>query len=303
MNRYIVSKGWEGFCDRLQCLSNCIDIALRYNRILFVDWSDRIWTHDDKNFYDYFDLSNLPYITSAEAIPPNLEVFPSFWKNGSGLTLDQWVYKLKDQLVFDANEGNHFESVWVHPGVGYRKFNFVQLAKHLRLNGEISDEIKKRTDFNSSGLPIVHLRGTDRNNNNEKTEENWLRLRSLAPIAAVLSDDASLIDRWITESPNSIVISKTPVTAINGGHKLGQTELTEIGLTKHEMNLDLISDFIIMARATDAFALNEDSLFFKMSRLFGKCGGAEKIFESCDHETQFQTFHKDYSFKLKNHKQ
>lgn len=300
MNRYVVSKGWEGFCDRLQCLSNCVDIALRYNRILLVDWSDRIWTHDSKNFYDYFELNDLPHVISIEEIPPNLEVYPLFWKNGIGLTIDDWIYQVKNRLVLDVSEGNHFENIWVHPGLGFRKFDFIQLAQHLRLSKEISDEIKSRINSNAQGLPIVHLRGTDRNNDINKTEENWLRLRSLAPVAAVLSDDASLVDRWMSESPDSIVISKTLVKATNGGHKLNKIELENLGLTKHEMNMQLIAEFIILAKAKDAYALNEESLFFKMSRFFGKCGGAEKIFQPCGDEKLLPTFQRGYNFRIKN---
>ena len=275
MNRYLISKGWEGFCDRLQCLSHCVSLALNYNRILCVDWEDRIWSHGEGGFYRYFDLVDLPYITSAEQIPRDLEVFPAFWRRGLGLPVDEWVHKLKDELVFDPQEGKHYEAVWVHPGVGFRAFDFDQLPKHLRLNAEAAGEIKPLLEKAPPNLPVVHLRGTDR----PLSEERWQAVRQAAPVACVISDDATLVRRWLDESSDSVVLSDTLVEGQTAGHKLDPQSLDKIGLDKHRMNIRLLADFILLAAAKDAHALNEESVFFKMARLFGACGGVPALFQ------------------------
>lgn len=276
MNRYLVSKGWEGFCDRLQCLSNCINFSLTYNRILCVDWSDRIWTQGDESFYTYFCLVDLPYVESIHQIPRGLDTYPEFWKNGLGLTTDEWIHKLKDNLALNVEEGKHFEPIWVHPGVGFRRYDFNQLPKHLRLTTQTATEIKPLLARVNSTLPVVHLRGTDR----AFTEERWQHLRQQAPVANVLSDDARLTARWMSESPESIVLSDTMTEAKQGGHKLKADEIAKLGYTKHQMNIRLITDFLTIASAKEVFALNEESLFFKMSRLFGACHGVEAILQT-----------------------
>lgn len=273
-NRYLISKGWEGFCDRLQCLSHCVTWSLRYNRILYVDWRDRIWTHDKSDFYRYFSLVDLPYITSAESISANLDIFPSFWKGGAGLIADEWVYRLKDQLTFDPQEGRHFEPIWVHAGIGFRAYDFTILPRHLRFSDEVRSALKPLINQDDSSLPIVHLRGTDR----EVDESRWEALRHDAPVARVISDDAMLAQRWMAESPDSILLSNTLVGGKVAGHKLPARELKTKGWDKHAMNIRLLADFVLLAEADEAFALNDKSVFFTMARLFGKCGGVDALF-------------------------
>jgi hypothetical protein len=101
-------------------------------------------------------------------------------------------------------------------------------------------------------LPLVHLRGTDR----EFKEYHWEALREKAPVAAVISDDATLVERWMNESPDSKLLSK-PVKGYT--HKM----LT----SKHKSNIALLTDFIALAQAPEAYALNQESLFFKMARI------------------------------------
>jgi hypothetical protein len=295
MNRYLISKGWEGFADRLQSLSNCIDIALHYNRILFVDWGDRIWTHDERNFYSYFDLLGVPYVDSSQQIPLELDCYPKFWKRGFGMPCDEWIYNIKNHLSFDATQRNHHEPVWVHPGIGARYFDFGRLPKQLRFKPEIAAEILKLIKKVPQDLPVVHLRGTDR----AVPEDRWENLRKAAPVAVVVSDDTALVERWLTESPDSIVVSDTmapPGEAKIGTHKAPPTTLKSRGLDKHQLNLRLLADFIIMARASEAHAINEQSLFFTMSRFFGKCGGVEPIFRPATEAQTFSAYTDGYEF-------
>jgi predicted SAM-dependent methyltransferase len=293
MNRYLISKGWEGFCDRLQCLSHSINLALHYNRILYVDWEDRIWSHDGSGFYRYFDLVDLPYVTSSDQIPGHLKVFPPFWRRGLSFTPDEWLHKLKDELVFDPQIGKHFEPVWVHPGVGFRAYDFGQLITHIRFTAETAAEVNALVDKAPDNLPLVHLRGTDR----AVSEERWAALMAEVPIACVISDDALLARRWCEESPDSVLLTDTLVEGTKAGHKLGTQELEQLGVSKHQMNIRLLSDFVVLALAKEAHALNEESLFFKMARLFGACKGVPALFKAAPSVVSMPTCYSGYSFE------
>ena len=219
-----------------------------------MDWNDTIW---GEGFYKYFHLVDLPFVTSDKDIKYST-TYPSFWKHKLMLPANAWVYDMKDALEFEPLKNLHYEDVWVHSGIGYREYDFNQLPKHLRLNDDIAKEIKSRLiDFD---LPVVHLRGTDR----EVSEDKWAEIKSAAPIAWVISDDKKLIDRWMVESPESKVFSST---------KEGVTHFTE-DVNKHEMNIKVLTDFFAIATADKAYALNDDSLFFSMARLLGLIGGA-----------------------------
>lgn len=274
--KYLVSKGWEGFADRLQCLSQCVDLALKYNRVLCVDWSDRIWTHDHRGFYDYFTFVDLPHVTSVQNIPARLDVFPRFWRGGPGLQTDEWLYKVKDDVACDFEHGIRPEPIWVHSGIGHRTYDFVRLPKHLRLTRQAVEEIQPLIERSPDDAPVVHLRGTDRGGDRDKLKE----LLSKAPKAAVISDDQTLVDEWMSASPDSVLLTDTTVTGDQAGHKMDHAALTSQGLSKHQMNIRLIADFIILARAPEAHAINEESLFFSMARLFGACNGVAQLFES-----------------------
>jgi hypothetical protein len=275
MNLYLISKGWEGFCDRLQCLSHCLNIAVQNHRVIYVDWEDRIWCHGSGGFFSYFDLVDICYVTSDLDIPRELPVFPPFWTRGLGLPADEWIHKVKDEVVFDLQSSAPDQPVWVHPGVGFRAYDFNLFPKHLRLNTEVAVEILPLLARAIDELPVVHLRGTDR----PMSEERWASLRASAPVASVISDDLSLAKRWMAESPQSVLLSDTLVAEKAAGHKLDAGTLGNYGLTKHAMNIRLLADFLILARAKTAYALNAESVFFSMARLFGACGGVEPLFQ------------------------
>lgn len=304
MNRYLICKGWEGFCDRLQCLSHTISLALRYRRILYVDWNDRIWSHGSGGFYRYFDLVDLPYVTAAEQMQPNLRVIPAFWAQGMKLPADDWVYRFKGKLIFDDKlnfdpmRTDFKGSAWVHSGVGFRAFNLPKLVRHLRLSAEAAVAIAPLLEAIPVDLPVVHLRGTDR----PVDQERWQVLRKAAPVACVVSDDVRLVQRWLEESPDSILLSDTLVTCQSGGHKLGPDEIAQHGFDKFRMNIRLLADFITLAAAKEAHALNEKSLFFKMARRFGGCGGVSSLLQRAPDPTILPTDKSGYSCQIRTPK-
>jgi hypothetical protein len=171
------------------------------------------------------------------------------------------MYDIKDQLTFDPSKTYNFEDVWVHCGIGYREYNMVKLAQHLRINSDITKLIYTEP---ITDLPVVHLRGTDRN----FSDSDWKRLREQAPVAMVLSDDTTLIERWMNDSPDSIVISNPK----------SNTTHFSIDVDKHEMNLALLKEFFIIASAKEAYPLNNDSLYFKMARMLGSCPDYNRMF-------------------------
>ena len=257
--KFIISKGFEGFCDRLQCLSECLTTSIKYNRVLIVDWNDRIWK---EGLYRYFWFEDLPEPSAVQGY-----VWPKWWEGALSKPAGDWIYKLRDELTFEVEKADPYAGVWVHPGMGLRTYNFGMLARHWRL----TDDCKEYVQGHLDGLPdwpVVHLRGTDRQFKEERFEE----LLGLVERAVVVSDDETLVKRWMEASPESVVATKRFVTNKIGGHRVNEDDLPD-GLTKHDLNLGLIADFMTIACAKQAYALNEESLFFKMPVLFGKCSG------------------------------
>ena len=57
----LVVKGWEGFADRLQALSHCMNYCIKYNAAICIDWRDYMWGQDNEDFSDYFEIVGIPY--------------------------------------------------------------------------------------------------------------------------------------------------------------------------------------------------------------------------------------------------
>lgn len=248
MKKWIVSKGYEGLADRLQSLSYCIDLAIKHNRDLYVDWNDSHWV---EGFYKYFKIRGF---TQTK---PRGSCYPEFWNDALGKPAGNWCYQAKDLIDFNLDNAVGDEQVWVHPSIGFRKWNFNTLADRLEIVADVGniEKVKK----------IVHLRGTDR-------PADMNRLKSLAkehPDAVVVSDDAKLVFEWMSINPDVRVITQNLFTGTQGGHTLKAKN-------KHELNLEAIRDFMIIANAQEAYGLNEESLFFKMARVYGACQKSPK---------------------------
>jgi len=246
-HKLIVSKGWEGFADRLQCLSYCIDMAVKYNRGLCVDWSDTLWT---EGFYRYFSIAGL------EESKPNIthSIYPEFWTNAVNKSNGDWIYRIKDYVGFDIAAADGDTQVWVHAGVGFRAWSMTTLAKRLKI--ECLAELGEIKVYPS----LVHLRGTDRPADLDKLQA----LAEQHPQAVVVSDDVTCVQKWLEINPQAQVLTETLSTDGRGLHQVGLH-----GWTRHQLNLRAISDFLTISRAEQAYALNEESLFFTMARIYG----------------------------------
>lgn len=238
-NGYLIAKGWAGFGDRLHCLSYTLDQALCYKRILWVDWSDRHWSHGGFGFQHYFDLIDVPYVNSLDQIPPALTVFPQFWQHKLSLPVDRWAFGFREALLFDPKQALPPQALWVHPGIGKRPSFLHQLFQHLRISAQVVDELKALMALAPRDLPLVHLRGTDRG----VSDEELARLQKSVPVACVVSDDAALVQRWCAASPESVVLTDVLTSGPVGTHSLDASALEQMGVDKHDTNLRLLADF------------------------------------------------------------
>lgn len=237
MQKHVISLGFEGFGDRLESLSYCLSIALKQNRILRVNWHDRMW---NDSFYRYFALVDVPYDKGVEF--EGRSVFPAVWSALGDRHAEDWVYDLNHEKLEDRTE-----DIIVHPGVGYRQYNFPQLAQHLRVI--VSTPFERHES-------VVHLRGTDRHGQSVDLKE----LSESAGPSAVVSDDPRLVDEWMKLSPDSVVLSSGRAD-LRPFHALADDPF--------ERNRRVIGDWLTIALAQKAYTNNDKSLFFQTARFLG----------------------------------
>jgi len=261
--KFVLAKGFLGFGDRLQALSYSLEIAKRYNRNLYVDWLDDDW---GKSFYDYFYLDGFPPIL------PTGSAYPEVWTDDLHRPAGKWIVQhAKGKPIFELNieglanaTGN--EDVWVHPSIGYRSTHFPTLVRTLKIT--CMDKIKPMMAPEGT-QKVVHLRGTDR----KVDETRLLKLMDDHPEAVIISDDAVLVDRWKERHPHALVLSDTLVRETStGSHNMEFNLLAQkYNFTKRQLHYRTIADFLTLAYAPEAHALNTDSRYFMMARLWGRC--------------------------------
>lgn len=241
MEKYVISNGYEGLGDRLQCLSYCLDFALKHNRILKVNWNDKVWGH---RFYSYFHLVDVPY-TDEKISLTGKSVWPPIWEALGDKSSDDWVYDIKEEKLSPSTY-----DVIVHSGIGFRVWNMPLLSRHLRVSFEIASKVKKHD-------VVVHLRGTDRYNEGASLFD----LYGESGDAHVITDDARLAQQWAEISPESTI----SCVGIEGHRPVHKTNPENF----YDRNSKAIVDFMTIALANEAYSNNPESLFFKMARSLG----------------------------------
>jgi hypothetical protein len=197
IGQIMIVKGWEGFADRLQVLSHCMEYCKKTGATLCVDWRDYMWSHDPKyDFNYYFEIVGIQTITIEEAIdhihslgpsvpgpsgtpsdPPSettsssdpkkeAKIFPPVW---TPATLAQEPCELfhfpeyENTVEIRVAQLYSQYDVIVHNGKGNRTYHSSNLLTNLRFKIDVCDHIKPRlSSLFQTPYSAIHLRGTDR---------------------------------------------------------------------------------------------------------------------------------------------
>jgi hypothetical protein len=135
---------------------------------------------------------------------------------------------------------------------------------------------------------VVHLRGTDRLK--EKTIGESLGL-AVAEYEAqtridhirtyVITDMKEMFELWAYMYPHTKMVYQTrPIGSMSktehGTHMMSKEELAKFALTKHELNVNAITDFFILSFASKTVGNCSESLFTNLAK-FVKQSGTDKL--------------------------
>jgi hypothetical protein len=102
----------------------------------------------------------------------------------------------------------------------------------------------------------------------------------------IVSDMKTMVDRWIAQHPTSIhtnpenCISKIDMGTekCSGSHMLPKEVYEFYGVSKREMNIDTLTDFVVLAMADWCVGnMETESCFTKMSRFIYNNSGSEGV--------------------------
>jgi len=307
-NQIVLMKGNQGFADRLQVLSHCLHYCILNNASICIDWRDELWGQEKLDFNDYFEVLDINIISVGEVVER--------LKNGSSVFPQAWTIKdiedppnpttrfNKYNYTFENNYKKLKEDIIVINCDGLRTYHIDNLVSNIRLRPNISDIIIRRIGKLRLPYTIIHLRGTDRLNKKTIAEsiepaiEKYNKLPKYAKNRLyVLSDMKEMITLWREKFPETNVIFedytiyKIPDDEISNGmqgiHQLDEDILSYYSIDKHQINIDTITDFVIMCYSKWIIGNNEDSVFTKLSRFISKTGkrGISKWLDGYEPET------------------
>ena len=267
--KVLIVKGWHGFGDRLESLQMCIHYALEKKRMIYVDWTDNIWSHGKESFYTYFQLVNIPVLKSLDEIPETATVFPPAWKGNlsTPLSTEFMSTNVLDTQVYDYKD--YSEDVVVFSSIGYRRLykEYSFMGNCLRvIHPRIIGKVRNRQLIYSLTDKLgIHLRGTDRASTSEyklhRIRQLSVRLVSIGALNGrkmiAVSDDPEYIKFWNTR------FSDTPVLTERGhlGGKQGAHLQSDIPISKDDLNVDMLVDFFTLASCQSIISTSPDSRF------------------------------------------
>ena len=96
----------------------------------------------------------------------------------------------------------------------------------------------------------------------------------------IISDSPTYIRKWLELFPNSkMAIQNPPVLQLpdagKGTHLIGSDDLAALGIKKHDLNINLLTDFMLYGFSNINVGFSE-SAFVIMGRLFSKSGVPKK---------------------------
>jgi hypothetical protein len=158
-------------------------------------------------------------------------------------------------------------------------------VSNLRLKRDIADIIIGRLQNLQLPFTAVHLRGTDRLKESEFIASAIQKYNELPEYAKlrtyVFSDMAEMIQAWKEEYQSTKVLF---VTRFQFAFILNY-----YNVEKHSINIDTLTDFIVLCFAKWTVGNNDSSVFTKMGKFISKAGphGISKWLHGFKPETSF----------------
>ena len=186
-SKFLLFKGYCGFCDRLQCLLEIFKYCEITKRILVIDWNDIEWALDEKGFDYYFYLENIDYMILEDfkkiydiynKNKIKLSIYPTIWGKNlfEKISLDN-IYNTEFDLSQTNNciindiingKNDYHQNIIVYNSCFVRKFNYDNLfEKYFRIQNFILEKIYKHYFYiniisKNIDYICIHLRGGDK---------------------------------------------------------------------------------------------------------------------------------------------
>ena len=289
----IVIKGWEGFADRLQVLSHCLHYCLKNNADICIDWRDSMWGQEILDFSDYFEIVGINVVNIDNVIKrinEGASIIPSVF------TIEDILCSPNPTIHFNAytyiidNQYNKIkEDIIIVNCKGLRTWHIDNILNNIRFKQDVANKIINRISNLKIPFTAVHLRGTDRLNNTTLLEsinpaiEKYEKMHGyMKKNVYVFSDMKEMLELWKNYCPDTNILytnyemhkipKEVSMSENKGTHQLDSVILDYYSVSKHEMNLDTLTDFIALCFSHWIIGNNNESVFTNMCKFISSYG-------------------------------
>jgi hypothetical protein len=285
----VVMKGWEGFADRLQVLSHCLNYCIVHKAAICIDWRDEMWGQKTLDFSDYFEIIGIPVVTLSDVITlvkKGASVYPTSWNLETIESVPNETTHFEQYKLTFNNDYKRIQSqILINNTKAYRVWHLDNLISNIRIKKSVADVIISRLKNLERPYTVIHLRGTDRLSDlsledsiNHAVEKINLQPDHALKRMYVISDMKSMIDLWKIKFPqtkkvyNDSEIHKLP-NEKNATHHLSKEMLEFYNIKKHNMNIDTITDFLTICFTNWSVGNSKESTFTALGKFMNQ-GGA-----------------------------
>lgn len=285
----LMMKGTEGLADRLTFLAHCIHYCRATNTALCVDWTDGIFGGGEVDFGDVFEVTGIKTMKKEQVVKlmatGRMKVHPPCWTLmdvASTVTQKTFDEKYSGDLFHDDSKEPESKieridaDIIVTNGKGFRCWYGLDLLAHLRVRPEYAERIRVLLSNFERDCLLVHLRGTDRLN--EEFNKGAIETAKQFPAdykIYVVTDSLRLFEEFKNAIPKAKLVNPQAeclkITSIlkSGTHLVGPEVLKKYGVSKKQLLIDSLVDFFAIILAHDAIGLKE-SYYFKLARGLAK---------------------------------
>jgi len=249
----------------------CIGYAINYNLQIYVDWRDPMWSNGSEDFYTYFKLINMPVLKSLADIPSDATYYPTYWKGNldQHITYDFVKQRADDKIDLGQLRNPYDADVVVSSNVGVRTVlpSSTFFAEVFRL---VDPRVISKIQHHMSKVQIdrawgIHIRGTDHIHERKRSMSIQAIVSHVilnggmnkSDMIAV-SDDKENLEIWRRFFPKTYVVSQPEHSPRAGAHTVSSDAL---GITKDQLNVDVLVDFFIFAMCERRFSTVKGSRF------------------------------------------
>ena len=269
--KYLIVKGFLGFGDRLESLKMAVAYALKHNLQIYVDWRDPMWSHGTEDFYTYFKLVNMPVLNSLGDIPEDATYYPSYWKGhlDEHITGEFLGAHKNDNINLNILDKPFDADVVIYSCCGTRIL-YPDSSFFANVFRIVDTRVISKVQQHSKAYPLstswgIHIRGTDR----LRPHKRMISVQSIvARIVGyggmnkshivVVSDDKENAQIWKNFYPQSYLASTFITDSTKGIHNMKKEEL---GVSKDELNVQMLADFCVLAKCERVFTTVKDSRY------------------------------------------